>query len=81
MILRGEDTDDVHKFKVEAAARGRLLDWLGTKGLTSITRPESISDHYVAACAAALGAWQWALGKPIWCFSADLPHHPYDFAC
>jgi uncharacterized protein len=81
MLLRGADADDVRKFKVEAIARGHLLDWLETQGLRGISRLEPISDHYVAACAAALGAWQWVLGKSIWCFPADLPHHPYDFAC
>jgi predicted nuclease with RNAse H fold len=81
MVLRGADADDVRKFKSDSLARGRLLDWLGTKGIKGISRPEAVTDHYVAACAAALGAWHWAMGKPIWCFPADLPHHPYDFAC
>lgn len=81
MTLRGADADDIRKFKTESFARERLLDWLETKGLKGIARAETVSDHYVAACAAALGAWQWSLGKSIWCFPADLPHHPYDFAC
>lgn len=81
MVLRGADPDDVRKFKAEPLARGRLLDWLETKGLKGISRAEAVSDHYVAACAAALGAWQWSLGKSIWRFASDLPHHPYDFAC
>ena len=81
MILRGADADDVRKFKAEPLARGRLLNWLETKGLTGISRTEIVTDHYVAACAAALGAWQWSLGKSIWCFAANLPHHPYDFSC
>src|SRR5512138_1709260 len=81
MILRGADPDDVHKFKSDPSARGHLLDWLGTKGLKGIHRAETVSDHYVAACAAALGTWQWSLGKSIWRFALDLPHHPYDFAC
>ncbi len=81
MILRGADPDDVRKFKSERPARAHLLDWLETKGVKGIARAETVSDHYVAACAAALGAWQWSLGKSIWCFKLDLPHHPYDFAC
>ena len=81
LILRGADPDEVRKLKTDPLARGRLLDWLGTKGLKDIYRPESVSDHYVAACAAALGAWQWNLGRSVWRFAADLPHHPYDFAC
>ena len=81
MLLRGAVADDVRKFKFDSLARGHLLDWLETKGVKGISGAESVTDHYVAACAAALGVWQWAVGKPIWCFPADLPHHPYDFAC
>jgi len=81
MNLRGADAGDISKFKTETLARGRLLDWLETKGLRGICRTESVTDHYVAACAAALGAWQWGLGKSVWCFALELPHHPYDFAC
>jgi predicted nuclease with RNAse H fold len=81
MILRGADASDIRSFKGETFARRRLLEWLGTKGLKGISRTETVTDHYVAACAAALAAWQWSLGKSIWCVAADLPHHPYDFAC
>lgn len=81
MILRDADVNDVRKFKTDASARTRLLDWLETKDLKGISSAETVSDHYVAACAAALGAWQWGLGKSIWCFTSSPPHHPYDFAC
>lgn len=81
MILRGADANDVRKFKADASARGRLLDWLEAKGLKGISYSETAGDHYLAACAAALGAWQWSLGKSVWCFASDPPHHPYDFAC
>jgi predicted nuclease with RNAse H fold len=81
MILRGADTDDVRNFKRYAVARGHLLDWLEAKGLKRISHTEPVPDHYVAACAAALGAWQWSLGKSMWCFAAEPPYHLYDFAC
>lgn len=81
MILRGADAGDVRTLKADSFARERLLDWLETKGLKGIVQTETVSDHYVAACAAALAAWQWSLGKSIWCFTASPPHHPYDFAC
>ncbi len=80
MLLRGADTTYVRSFKAEPSIREHLLSWLETKGLRGISR-EHASDHYVAACAAALGAWQWNAGKCMWCFPADPPHHPYDFAC
>jgi hypothetical protein len=50
-------------------------------GLKWIARKETITDHYVAASAAALAAWKWSLWETIWCYPAHLPHHPYDFAC
>jgi len=81
MILRGAETEDVRKFKTDPLARKHLLDWLETQGLKGICRAETVTDHYVAACAAALGAWQWSLGKSVWRFALDLPFHPYDFAC
>jgi predicted nuclease with RNAse H fold len=81
MIVRGADQNDVRKFKADISVRKHLLDWLETKGLKGISSAETASDHYVAACAAALCAWQWSLGKSIWCFTSILPHHPYDFAC
>ena len=80
MILRGADAENVRNFKTDLVARGRLLDWLETKGLKGISVAETVTDHYVAACAAALAAWQWSWGKSVWCFAADLPHHPYEFA-
>lgn len=81
MILRGADAEDVRAFKREQPARGRLLDWLESKGLKGICSTETVSDHYVAACAAALAAWQWSLGKCVWCFASNPPYHPYDFVC
>jgi uncharacterized protein len=81
MILRGADADDVRAFKREQPARGRLLDWLESKGLKGVYGTQAVSDHYVAACAAALAAWQWSLGKSVWCFASNPPYHPYDFVC
>jgi uncharacterized protein len=81
MLLRGAPARDVAEFKREAPARRRLLGWLERTGLSALPRNEPASDHFVAACAAALAAWQWSLGKPAWCFPARPPEHPYDFAC
>jgi predicted nuclease with RNAse H fold len=81
MILRGADMEQVRTFKFEPSARQNLLNWLETKGLQGISSVVDPSDHYVAACAAALAAWQWAIGKSIWRSAKAPPHHPYDFAC
>lgn len=56
------------------------LEWLQTQGLEEITGIAEPSDHYVAACAAALGAWKWALGESKWLYPADPPLHPFDYA-
>lgn len=81
MLLRDAPPLDVAAFKSDKAARLRLLKWLETEGLHELPRLESTSDHFVAACAASLAAWQWAIGKPAWCAPAQPPDHPYDFAC
>jgi uncharacterized protein len=85
MVLRGAEAGDVRTFKAEPLARGRLLGWLETQGLKGICRScsyrEPVTDHYVAASAAALSAWQWSLGKSVWRFAFNPPYHPYDFAC
>ena len=81
MILRGANSEHVRKFKSDPSARGSLLNWLEVKGLKGISGIDSPSDHYVAACAAALGTWQWGMGKSVWRFAKTLPYHPYDFAC
>jgi predicted nuclease with RNAse H fold len=81
MLLRGAPAGDVATFKREAAARRRLLDWLRGAGLSGLPHAEETSDHFVAACAAGLAAWQWSKGNPAWCSAAQPPEHPYDFAC
>ncbi len=81
MFLHGADAQDVRIFKHDSSAKVRLLGWLESKGVKGILHDASIEDHYLAACAAAFGAWQWKQGKSVWKFPADPPHHPYDFAC
>ena len=81
LMLRGAPPADVAGFKRAPGPRLRLLSRLGRLGLQDVPMREDVSDHFVAACAAALGAWQWALGKSAWLFRADPPLHPYDFAC
>jgi uncharacterized protein len=80
LLLRGAPAKAVAAFKREEPARVQLLEWLDGQGLKGISRTEGVADHFVAACAAALGAWQWSLGKSGWLFPAKPPEHPYDFA-
>jgi predicted nuclease with RNAse H fold len=81
LLLRGVSPTDVANFKHDPAARGHILEWLATRKLKNIPHSESTLDHFVAACAGAYGAWQWALNKSVWLFPASPPEHPYDFAC
>jgi predicted nuclease with RNAse H fold len=81
MLLRDAPIEDVKMFKRDEPARTRLLNWLKAHGMQGIADREPTSDHYVAACAAALGAWKWNKGNPEWGFRATPPYHLYDFAC
>lgn len=81
MILHDADVQVVKAFKKDADARIKLLRWPESRGVKGILDAGFDADHFVAACAAASGAWQWKLGKSAWKYAANLPHHPYDFAC
>jgi predicted nuclease with RNAse H fold len=81
MILRGAPLEAVRLFKIDTAARQTLLTWLETRGLRGIIPAVNPSDHHIAACAAALATWGWIKNENPWLFPAELPFHPYDFAC
>lgn len=81
MLLRDAPAEDVKKFKHDPVARVNLCRWLGTQGLNGLPSGDGLTDHYVAACAAALAAWGWANGSPVWRSPARPPERPYDFAC
>ena len=81
MALRGAPVDAIRSFKNSEEARGQLLDWLERQGLGSAATAKEPSDHYVAACAAALAAWKWQSGESVWLHRAEPPIHPFDYAC
>ncbi len=78
--LRGAPLDSVRAFKKRAEHRPVLLHWLATQGVTSLPDSEP-SDHFVAACGAALAAWQWSRGRSLWLAPPEPPFHPFAFAC
>jgi predicted nuclease with RNAse H fold len=80
MALRGAPVESLKKMKSSTKAKQTLLQWLENQGLKGIHPTGSVSDHYVAACAAALAAWRWHLGESVWIFKSEMPFHPYDFA-
>jgi predicted nuclease with RNAse H fold len=81
MALRGAPVKSIRKMKNSTKAKQTLLQWLKNQGLNGIDLSGSVSDHYVAACAAVLAAWKWNLGESVWIFKSDVPFHPYDFVC
>ena len=81
MALRGATVESIMKMKISTKARQTLLQWLANQGLNGIDLSGSVSDHYVAACSAALAAWKWHLRKSAWIFKSEMPFHPYDFVC
>ena len=78
--LRGAPTADVRAFSRNREARARLVEWMAKQGLSDLPT-DPLSSHHVAACAAALAAWQWAEGRSVWLHQARPPDAPFDFAC
>lgn len=81
MALRAAPVAALRAMKKDPAARQLLLAWLEAKGLAGAQDLGDASDHSVAACAAALAAWQWSQVKAAWSYPAQPPLHPFDFAC
>ena len=81
LCLRGAPLGDVMSFAHDEGARERLLSWFASHGLHGVTSSQPCVSHFVAACAAAIAAWDWASKRPAWHVRADPPWHPYDFAC
>lgn len=81
MVLRGAPVDDVRSFKDDSASRSHLLAWLATAGFSDISIASDCSSHTVAACAAVLAAHSWHCSNTVWLARAELPWHPFDFAC
>lgn len=81
MVLRGAAVEQVRQLKSSSTARTVLLGWLDKQGLQGAAGLQDASDHLVAACACALGAWAWQRGRPAWLHPAQPPAHPFPFAC
>lgn len=81
LALGGAAVTAITDLKRSQAARDRLVQDLGQQGFGGLETVQGLSDHQVAACAAAWGAWAWSQGRSAWCQAAQPPLHPYDFAC
>lgn len=79
MVLRGAPPEALMAMKRDAGARGELLAWLEGQGLAGVSAQSAPTDHYVAACGAALGGWGWSRSEHKWSEPATLPLHPFDF--
>jgi len=82
MALQGADVEAVRDMKKSGSARKRLRKWLDEQGLQGVGGVyDTLTDHDVAATAAAFAAWKWSLNQSKWLWPAEPPFHPYDFAC
>jgi predicted nuclease with RNAse H fold len=80
MVLRGAPVTAVRAMKKDSASRATLLSWLATQHLNGLENISNPSDHLIAALAAALASWQWAINRPVWVQPAQPPYHPFDYA-
>lgn len=80
MALRGAPPAALRS-KRTLESRAQLRRWLMGQPLTGLERVVLDRDHDIDALAAALAAWDWALGRPRWLAPPEPPHHPFAFAC
>jgi len=81
LALHGAPVEEVISFKKDRGSCVHLLDWLANQGMTGIKGAAEPGDHYVACCASALAAWKWYKKQSKWICPANLPFHPFDYAC
>lgn len=81
LCLREAPLDAILAFATDEAAREQLTAWLSSsQRVHGLKVPAPCSSHFVAACGAAVAAWDWQCGASLWLAEAELPWHPYDFA-
>ncbi|MBX0330840.1 DUF429 domain-containing protein [Oscillochloris sp. ZM17-4] len=81
LVLRRAPLDAVRAVKRDPQARLALLAWLRHHRIPDLPAFASPSDHMIMACASAIAAADWALGRSWWIWKAEPPQHPYDIAC
>ena len=81
MALGGAPVDLIKDMKTDSKARIDLQHWMETQGMQGLATDISLSDHLMAAAAAALATWRWQDRRPNWLHAAAAPLHPFDFAC
>lgn len=80
LALAGAPVADLTAVKKDAAARERIASWLTDNGMDGLPNQE-FSDHELAAFGAAWAAWKWQSGTAAWTAPAEIPSHPFAFAC
>jgi predicted nuclease with RNAse H fold len=79
LCFRDAPLEAIRTFATSPSARAALLKWLRRQGFCDAKVPAPCTSHFVAACAAAVAAADWAAGNPKWLAEAERPWHPYDF--
>ena len=80
LALAGAPVEDLAIVKKDAPARARIAYWLSENGMDGLPDQE-FSDHELAAFGAAWAAWKWQSGNAAWTAPAEVPSHPFAFAC
>lgn len=82
MVLAGAPAELVRSYGSSPSAAYDLLRWLSLfPPIEDLAVAAAPSSHSVASVAAAIAAWGWRLESSKWKAEAELPWHPYDFAC
>jgi uncharacterized protein len=79
--LHGAPLSAVLDYKKNVDSRTELLTWLTGQSLNGLAKDLADSSHSVAACGAMYAAWKWANRASLWCYPAQPPQQPFDFAC
>ncbi len=81
LAMSGVPVEVVREIKSSEEARRHVLRQISVHLVSGLPGNLYETDHQVAACGAAIGAWRWKNHSPAWCHKASPPLHPYDYIC
>lgn len=81
LCFRNAPLNAILNFSKDARARHVLYKWLvSSHQIRHLRIPSPCPSHFIAACAGAVAARDWHIGKSAWLVPAQPPWHPYAFA-
>jgi uncharacterized protein len=81
LALRNAPMADVQRVENDQASRTKVQAWFELQGLAGVMLEPACTNHFVAACSAALAAWRSVRGEAVWRAEPEPPLHPYSFVC